>query len=235
MDKYKYHYERTPNYCYPNSDVLINKFNIKDESVLTQYERQLVAIRQTELNSRPIKGNFDFAHLKSIHRFLFQDVYHWAGDIRSCNISKQDLFCLAQHIDSYAASIFDNLKKQQFFICIEECELIESLVNLFGDINALHPFREGNGRSQREFINMLAKINGISLNFAHISADEMIEASHRINNGDNAYMMSLFNKNFVKLDIDVQLKYIEKYILHDSLKQELKQNIIQNSQNIKSL
>lgn len=79
MDKYKYTYERTPNYCYPDSDVLINKLGIKAEEMLNQYERRLVAIRQAELIENPIVGNLDFDHLKEIHRYLFQDLYYWAS------------------------------------------------------------------------------------------------------------------------------------------------------------
>lgn len=232
MDKYKYTYERTPNYCYPDSDVLINKLGIKAEDMLNQYERRLVAIRQTELIENPIVGNLDFDHLKEIHRYLFQDLYYWAGESRNCNIAKQDLFCLAQHIDSYAESIFSDLKKKQFYINENEDEIIVSLVNFFGDLNALHPFREGNGRSQREFINMLARINGISISFINISAKEMIEASHRINNGDDTFMKMLFKNNFEKLDRIEQLEYIESYLKDEGIKNIFKEMVNQNSMDI---
>ena len=93
--KYKYTYERTANYCYKDSDVLINKLNITNDEDLYNAERELVSYRTYELNEMPLKGNFDFKYLKDIHKYLFQDMYRWAGDIRNCNIAKQDLFCLA--------------------------------------------------------------------------------------------------------------------------------------------
>lgn len=235
MDKYKYSYERTSHYCYPNSDVLVNKFNIRDEELLDKYERQLVAIRQAELIENPVKGNLDFEHLKLIHRALFQDLYYWAGNIRNCNISKQDLFCLAQYIESYASSIFENLERNQYFINQDRETLIDSLTNIFGDINALHPFREGNGRSQREFINILARINGYNISFVDVSAKEMIEASHKINNGDNHMMKRLFKDNFEIIDIEMQLKYIECYIKDERIKSKFKNSLIQSNMSMKSL
>ena len=116
MDKkYKYTYEKTANYCYKDSDVLINKLNITNEKDLYDAERGLVALRTAQLNEEAIKGYFDFNHLKSIHKFLFQDIYRWAGDIRNCNIAKQDLFCLCEYIDSFANDIFSKLKKRSIF------------------------------------------------------------------------------------------------------------------------
>ena len=101
-NKYKYTYERTADYCYKGTNVLINKLNITDDEDLFNAERELVSLRTYELNEKPLKGKFDFQYLKDIHKYLFQDVYRWAGEIRNCNIAKQDLFCLAEHIESLA-------------------------------------------------------------------------------------------------------------------------------------
>jgi len=143
MDKkYDYSYEKTANYCYPNSNVLINKLNIKDDIGLSNYEGRLVSMRAGQLDVNPIKGNLDFSHLKALHKQLFQDIYHWAGDIRTCNIAKTDLFCLAQYIDSYANDVFSKLKRNNYFLNMPYKETVQALVELFADINALHPFRE---------------------------------------------------------------------------------------------
>ncbi len=58
-------------------------------------------LRTDELNGKRLKGNFNFKYLKDIHRYLFQDVYKWVGDIRTCNIAKQDLFCLIEHMNHF--------------------------------------------------------------------------------------------------------------------------------------
>ena len=74
-NKYKYTYEKTANYCYKNTDVLINELGIINGKDLFEAERDLVSLRTLELNENPIKGDFDFDHLKAIHKYLFQDVY----------------------------------------------------------------------------------------------------------------------------------------------------------------
>lgn len=221
MDKYHYRYERTSNYCYPHSDTLINKLGIKDEKLLNQYERKLVAIRQVELMTNPVKGNLDFEHLKKIHQYLFQDLYHWAGKIRTCNIAKRDLFCLSQYIESYAEDVFKVLVKNDYFIFMQYDEKIAALTSLFGDINALHPFREGNGRTQREFINMIARINGLNINFVNIQTDEMIEASHFINNGHEEMLKNLISKNIEKINYKEQKAYIQKYVKSKDIQRKL--------------
>lgn len=73
-------------YCYPESDVLRNKLNITDARELFEVEKELTAIRLRELQENPIRGNFDFAHLRAIHRYIFQDIYEWAGEIRTVEI-----------------------------------------------------------------------------------------------------------------------------------------------------
>lgn len=88
MDNYKYSYERTSDYCYKDTDVLINKLNIKDEKALNETERKLVYIRQGELHKKPIKGNLDFEHLKNIHKFLFQDLYRWLVMLETVTLQK---------------------------------------------------------------------------------------------------------------------------------------------------
>ena len=103
---YQYLYENTSSYCYKNTDVLINKLNITNDKILYEAERELVSLRLLELNEFPIKGSFNFKHLKRIHKYLFKDIYSWAGKIRICNISKIDLFCLAEHINTYGNDIF---------------------------------------------------------------------------------------------------------------------------------
>lgn len=214
-NKYKYTYEKTANYCYKDSNVLINKLNITDEKDLYDAERGLVTLRTAQLNEEPIKGYFDFNHLKSIHKFLFQDVYRWAGDSRNCNIAKQDLFCLCEYIDSFANDIFGRLKKEQYFIKYSYEVKLKKLVELFADINALHPFREGNGRSQREFIEELAKINGIDLNLTTVSKEDMIIASHDSINGHYEKLFDIFKKNSVPLSEEERICFIKLYCIKE--------------------
>lgn len=223
-NKYKYTYEKTADYCYKDTDVLINKLNITNDDDLFNAERELVSLRTYELNEKPLKGNFDFKYLKDIHKYLFQDIYGWAGDIRNCNIAKQDLFCLTEHLESFGNDVFNKLKKEKYFIEYDYETTLKRLVELFADINALHPFREGNGRSQRIFIESLAKINGIYLDLTNVAKTDMIIASHESINGHYEKLMNMFEKNSHSINDKEQLEYINTYCL-DEAKQ-----IIENKQ-----
>lgn len=152
-------------YCYPNSDVLINKLNIRDLNKLHEAERKLTSLRELELMETPIKGNFDFRHLQKIHEFIFQDIYEWAGRIRTVDIAKSNMFCKVQFIESQAEDIFKQLENDMYLIGLNKELLIKKLAYYFSEINALHPFREGNGRTQREFIRELAMHNGLVVHF----------------------------------------------------------------------
>ena len=209
--KYKYTYERTADYCYKGTDTLINKLNITNDEDLYNAERELVSFRVSAFNDNPLKGNFDFEYLKSIHKYLFQDVYRWAGDIRNCNIAKQDLFCLTEHIETFGNEIFNKLKKEKYFLDYDYDKTLDKLVDLFADINALHPFREGNGRSQRLFIESLAKINGINLDLTNVSKIDMIVASHESINGNYDKLNDMFRNNSKKVSEEERLKYINIY------------------------
>ena len=219
-NKYKYTYEKTADYCYKDTDILINKLNITNDEDLFNAERELVSLRTYELNEKPLKGNFDFKYLKDIHKYLFQDVYRWAGDIRNCNIAKQDLFCLTEHIESFSANVFNKLKKEKYFVDYDNETTLDKLVELFADINALHPFREGNGRSQRIFIESLAKINGINLDLTNVSKMNMIVASHESINGDYKKLKNMFKNNSCDLSEKERIEYMNFYC-SDELKHEL--------------
>lgn len=224
-NKYKYTYERTADYCYKGTDVLINKLNITNEEDLFNAERELVTLRTYELNEKPLKGDFDFKYLKDIHKYLFQDVYRWAGDIRNCNIAKQDLFCLTEHIETFGTDVFSQLQRGKYFIDYDNETTIDKLVELFADINALHPFREGNGRSQRVFIESLAKINGIYLDLTNVSKMNMIIASHESINGNYEKLKEMFKENSHILSEEEKLKYINIYCSNELKKIIVEKNI----------
>ena len=194
MDKYKYFYlDNNGIYCYKDSDVLINKLNIQDEETFYKAERLYSGLRQSELLDKPLEGKLDFDHLKAIHRYLFQDLFYWAGKIRTVAIAKGNLFCLPQYIDSYAKDIFSRLRKENYFIGTSRDDFIVAVTNLLADINALHPFREGNGRAQREFIRYIGLKNGYGFDWSKVSAEENIAASYESANGSNDKLKNLIS------------------------------------------
>ena len=156
---------------------MVNKLGIQDYEKLQVIERKLIMLRILDLIDKPIKGNFDFKHLCSIHFYIFQDIYDWAGEVRKVDIAKGNMFCKMTFIEPQAEEIFGRLRKEKFLEGLNQQEIARRLAYYFSEINALHPFREGNGRSQREFIRSLALKNGYVLSFSNISAEEMLKAS----------------------------------------------------------
>lgn len=175
MKNYSYDYEWDIEYCYPDSNVLINKFNITNSDDLSVAEREITSVKLAYAKQNRISGNFDLKHLQDIHKFLFEDIYEWAGKLRHVNIAKGNQFCLAQNLESYAESIFSKLKAENYLVNAENVP--ERLAYYLSEINVLHPFREGNGRTQRLFIEYLALNAGYRVDFSDVTPEEMIIVS----------------------------------------------------------
>jgi cell filamentation protein len=147
-----------------SNGVLHNLANIKDEKILMNFESLKVAKRLEELQENPIKI-IDSSALLKIHHYLFQDVYKWAGELRTVNISKGgkpffagERFAFGfQYCDSLISD-FKRIKKS------DKLKISEKLAEILDNVNFLHPFREGNGRTQREFIRTLALQKGFVIN-----------------------------------------------------------------------
>jgi cell filamentation protein len=107
-------YDADDVYCFPGTAVLKNKAGITDQDLLDEYEGDFTAIRLLELTQSPVEGSFDLAHLCKIHQYLFQDVYEWAGEVRSVDIIRGDSrFCNVSQIQSYSNTIFSALAATQ--------------------------------------------------------------------------------------------------------------------------
>ena len=164
--------------CYPGTTILINKFDIRGEAVLAEVEGTLTTAKSAEWLSAPQQDTFSFDHYKAIHRFLFSDLYDWAGKVREVNISKKGTaFCPADEIDTQAARVFAYLKEQNFLCGMEKGPFVDALADFYCTTNMLHPFREGNGRTQRVFLSQLAQNAGCILNFADIDGDLLMIAT----------------------------------------------------------
>lgn len=175
MKNYNYDYEWDNEYCYSDSNILINKLNITNSEDLSVAEREITSVKLAYAKQNRIEGNFDLKHLQEIHKFLFEDIYSWAGKFRHVNIAKGNQFCLTQNLESYADSIFSKLKAEDYLVGAEN--VAERLAYYLSEINVLHPFREGNGRTQRLFIEYLALNAGYRVDFSDVTPEEMIIAS----------------------------------------------------------
>ena len=140
-------------YIYAGSSVLKNRLGLTDRAALDAAERQL--IRTRAVDGVPT-GDFDLAHLQAIHRHLFQDVYDWAGEIRTVEISKGGhLFIFRQFIASGMADIHRRLVVGGFFSGLSLEDFAAKAGSILGDVNYVHPFREGNGRTQLHYLKQL--------------------------------------------------------------------------------
>lgn len=182
----------TDPYVYANTNALINNYGIKDSAQLSRVEAH--AYTKAVMEGIP-KGDFSLDHLKNTHKALFGEVYSWAGEIRTVDISKGDtLFCRNEFIQSEAAKLLRELKTENFLAGHKDNpdKMAERLAHYFAEINAIHPFREGNGRTNREFIRQIAEHNGMTLDFQKMNREEYIQASIASNHFDNRQLEHLF-------------------------------------------
>lgn len=178
----------------------------------------------------PVAGSFDFDHLRETHRRLFGDVYDWAGQLRQVDISKNDTrFANAGYLESAGKKLFQQLAKENQLHGLSPDELSQRLGEYLGEINVLHPFREGNGRTQREFIGQLARENGYRINWEGISQNDMVNASIEAYHGSSASLGQLIRTNLT--DLGVEKASIDSDFAEPSLSQQLQsQSILRNTE-----
>ena len=162
-------------YCYKGTNVLVNKMNIKDPIALKNYETSVIGLK---LSKQGITGKFDVSHFVSIHKFLFEDIYPFAGLFRTENIAK-DCFQFAEweYIENELTRLLSELKSENFLDNLTKEKFAERLAYYWAELNVLHPFREGNGRTTREFLRQLSLKNGYILNLHKISPQKLFNAS----------------------------------------------------------
>jgi cell filamentation protein len=154
-----------PEYLYSNKiGVLHNLAKIEDEKILLVFEALKVSKRIEELLENPIKIK-DSSSLLKIHHHLFQDIYAWAGKVRTVNISKDGKpFFNGERFEKAFQYLDGLISEYRILKNKNRNEIAKKLAEILDTVNYLHPFREGNGRTQREFLRLLAKEKGLTLN-----------------------------------------------------------------------
>lgn len=192
--------------CYENTTCLINKFDIRDEEKLKKLEADITFAKATILESNPISDKFDLEHYKAIHRFLFEDIYVWAGSFRTVDMAKKGTsFCSADQLDDVAKNCFGRLAESNLFSDLDRDEFIDAIVDFYCVTNMLHPFREGNGRTQRIFISQLIHHNGYDFDFSDIDSDDLMIATIQAANGVTDFLKQLFDKNISELSNEITM------------------------------
>ena len=194
-------YDADDTYCYPGTDVLRNKAEITDANELDAYEGELSTLRSIEILENPIAGQFDLAHLQRIHLGLFQDIYEWAGTIRTVDISRgNSRFANVRFIESAANETFNKLARENWLKGLDAELLSKRLAHYLSEINALHPFREGNGRVQRIFISQLSQAAGYQLDYSDLEQEQIYQSMELAFNGDESILANIILAHLDKLE-----------------------------------
>ena len=192
--------------CYKGTTCLINKLDIQDEKQLDIVESQITVAKISMLQQNPIDGNFDFEHYKAIHKFIFEDLYDWAGIPRVVDISKKGtLFVAAKNINEIATACFELLKNHNYFKDLDTDNFVEKITDFYCVTNNLHPFREGNGRTQRVFLSQLALNAGYEMNFANMDTDELMVATIQAANGVDTNLRDVLREIIKPIEPDFSI------------------------------
>ena len=167
-------------YAYPGTDVLRNKGNKQDAEALKRWESDIVGIRLATVASHRFAGEFNQQRLQDTHRYLFGDVYDWAGKTRAHtgtmtkdrNAGYHVTYGDSAHVETQLGIIFAQLKNDNYLQGLDQSKFCEKLAYYYGELDAIHPFREGNSRTLRQFSTHLAQSAGYDLDWAKVSATE---------------------------------------------------------------
>ncbi len=179
-------------YCYPGTTVLKNIPGIRDAKALDRYELSLTDQRARE----PLPaGHLSVRHYRSIHRHLFRDVYAWAGQFRTIRIAReQSVFCYPENIAKEMKRVFADLKSAQFPRGLTAEAFAISAAHALSEVNAIHPFREGNGRAQLAFMALLGARAGRPLDFALLERERYLSAIKESFQGDERSLAAEFRR-----------------------------------------
>ena len=186
-------------YLDPASGTLRNKLGLTNPTKLSDFERDVSALRQASMIVNPVGGKLDFQHLKGVHKTLFQDVYDWAGQTRTVEISKgPSAFASVQHINTHAEKVFGDLAADNHLQGMGREQFLDRAAHHLGEINALHPFREGNGRAQRAFMDEVAGRAGYGFDWSRTTQKEMIDASFESFHSPPKKLRALLDKTLIE-------------------------------------
>lgn len=187
-------------YVYPGTEILKNKFGIKNAKNLEITEKNITNARVSQpITTKPLlttKG------LRTMHKHIFGDIYEWAGEYRTCELTKgSSAFEYAEHVPNKLNQAFKSLREDNFYKGLTKENFSRKAASFLHKLNDIHPFREGNGRVQRLFLEHLAHQAGHKLDIKRIEPKKWIDASIQSFNqgdrGDHPLMTEVINEAIV--------------------------------------
>ena len=179
---------------YPGTTTLVNYFSIKERPKLRRIEASIANFRTAEMLTESVQNIYDFDYLKSIHARMFGDVYPSAGHIRTFTAAKRTVFCSPEFIESAAEDIFTRLRKDHYLNNLERMRFINDLAFFMGEVEALHPFRDGNGRAARLFFYQMSMNAGYDIDWANVDPDRLLEADISAIDGDYQLLIDVLDE-----------------------------------------
>ncbi len=185
--------------CYEGTSTLVNKLDIRDEKELQSSEALITAYKAAELINKPLASDFSFENYIELHKFLFEDLYDWAGKLRTIDLSKSTThFTAPNKLNDLGYRIFARLKTLNYFSSLPENEFINEIAELYHSLNMLHPFREGNGRTQRVFFVQLIRNAGYDIDYSTLNSDLLMIGSIQAASGVMDTLVQFFYENIIR-------------------------------------
>lgn len=178
-------------YIHPDTGILINKFNAKTSDELEEIE---ATITSAVLASLHLPSNFTLSDnlIFEIHKELFKDIYTWAGEPRKIDISKGDTyFAHAPFVESCVTVLMAELRNDSRLQSNVLSTFVEGIAHYYAEFNAIHPFREGNGRTIRALLSLVSEFHGYEIDWTNLNKDQNLKASVAAMHGDEQPMLLL--------------------------------------------
>lgn len=183
-------------YTDPQTGVLYNRLGLQSQDELDTAEAQITAINISRLTMMPVLAGpvYDVDSLRYIHKKLFEQIYDWAGDFRTVELHKDTTsFGRVEHLLASAQQLFRELSVDKVLTSSSELsEVVERLAYYYGGLNVLHAFREGNGRTNRTFLGIVADNLGYHIAWDKMDPAENIAASVASYHGDDKLLQKMF-------------------------------------------
>lgn len=187
-----YELEADP-YIDPDTGILRNLLSLTKIEELEKAEADITTSAILDLTKHPVPGNFDLAHLQAIHRELFKLIYLWAGELRTVEVTKGSTkFAGVEFLEQAAKQVFGSLHAESLLKELPDKAYAERLAHYYSEINILHPFRDGNGRTERVFFTLLAAESNRRIAWKLMGPEENLTASIAAYTGDDTKLVRMF-------------------------------------------
>jgi cell filamentation protein len=179
-------------YLNRETGILRNLLGIAGAQEFERVEADITAARAVALQYRRLDGDYRALHLKAFHRYLFGGIYAWAGEFRTVDIARSPRFGSWRHVEAYLDDQLAELRSENYLAGLDRVTFTIRFGHYFGEVNAAHPFRDGNGRAQRALFSQLARDAGWGIRWSEVSRAENAQACEASLGGDPGKLQALF-------------------------------------------